>query len=159
MTDTTNVPRLDETHDPALRSWVESANDGVTDFPIQNLPFGVFRSAEEETPRIGIAIGDQILDCSAALREGLFGTLPAELHAALGASLLNHLLATGREGARAVRRAASRLLRRGGMEAERAGAAHQRLLVPMHAATMLLPAAIGDYTDFYASIHHATNIG
>lgn len=158
MTDSDTM-RLDETHDPQLRSWVESANDGVTDFPIQNLPFGVFRSAEHESPRIGVAIGEQILDCQAAVRGGLFGALGAELHEALGAPSLNPLMALGRDAARAVRLAASRLLRRGSAEGERAGLMHRRLLVPMSEATMLLPAQIGDYTDFYASIHHATNIG
>ncbi len=159
MTDTLHAPRLDETHDPAARSWVESANDGVTDFPIQNLPFGVFRTADRETPRIGIAIGDQILDCQAAVRAGLFGDLAVAVTDALGAASLNPLMALGREGARAVRLAASRLLRRSGDAAARAGLAHKRLLVPMSEATMLLPAQIGDYTDFYASVHHATNIG
>ena len=61
---------LDNTHAPALRSWVESANDGVTDFPIQNLPFGRFRRAGTEEPyRIGVAIGDQVLDLKMALEQ------------------------------------------------------------------------------------------
>jgi fumarylacetoacetase len=131
---------LDGTHDPALRSWVESANDPATDFPVQNLPFGVFRRDGHagERARVGIAIGDQILDLAAA-----------GLH---DAADLNSLMAAGRDAARALRRRASDLLRAGAPPAP-------RLLVPMGEARMLVPAAIGDYTDFYASLHHATNIG
>ena len=94
---------LDETHDPLLQSWVEGANDRVTDFPIQNLPFGVFRTAAAHTPRVGIAIGDHILDCAAAVRVGLFDALPDAGRDALGATSLNPLMALGRDGARAVR--------------------------------------------------------
>lgn len=158
-----NGSMLDETHDSTLRSWVERANDGVTDFPIQNLPFGVFCTAAEKTPRIGIAIGDQILDCAAAVRCGVFDALPSTQRAAvcdaLCATSLNALMALGREGARAVRHAASRILRNTGDEASRAQQWRAQILVPMSDATMLLPAQIGDYTDFYASVHHATNIG
>lgn len=154
---------LDATHDPTLRSWVDGANEPTTDFPIQNLPFGVFRAPDRDAARIGIAIGDQILDAQAAVRAGLLDEIPdvgrAAVHAALGESTLNALMALGRDGARVVRRAASRLLRVGGEAAGRAARMRGQLLVPMAEATMVLPAQIGDYTDFYASIHHATNIG
>ena len=130
---------LDETHNPALSSWVESANDPSTDFPIQNLPFGVFRRAEsDETARVGVAVGDQIFDLAAA-----------DL---IRADSLNGLMALGNVAAAELRHEISRRLR---AAAEPAPA----LLVPMAEAEMFLPAHIGDYTDFYASIAHATNVG
>src|SRR3954470_14102394 len=132
---------LDETHDPSLRSWVAAANDPASDFPIQNLPFGVFRRAGQsarEPARAGIAIGDQILDLAAA-----------DLY---DRQNLSALMSQGRDAARWIRNEASRLLRSDATP-------QPRLLVPMQAAEMLLPAVIGDYTDFYASIHHATNVG
>jgi fumarylacetoacetase len=130
---------LDETHNAALRSWVDSANDPATDFPIQNLPFGVFRrSGSEEIPRVGVAIGDRIYDLAAA-----------DL---MRAESLNGLMALGNAAATELRREVSRRLRG---DAEPAPA----LLVPMRDAEMFLPAQVGDYTDFYASITHATNVG
>ncbi|MFI5231776.1 MAG: fumarylacetoacetase [Gemmatimonadales bacterium] len=151
--------KLDESHDPALRSWIESANDGRTDFPLQNLPFGVFRHDFEERPRVGIAIGDQVLDCLAAARAGCFAELGPVVDDALQSWSLNALLSTGRADARAVRIAASRLLRQGTAEAKRAQAARADILVGMDRVSMLVPAEIGDYTDFYASLFHATNVG
>jgi fumarylacetoacetase len=128
---------LDDTHDPSLRSWVDSANDATTDFPIQNLPFGVFRHAAHES-RVGVAIGDRILDLRAC---GLFD-----------GERLDALMAQGREAARSIRQHASALLRHG-------AAPRSDLLVSMRDVEMVLPCTIGDYTDFYASIHHATNVG
>jgi fumarylacetoacetase len=151
--------RLDETHDPALRSWVASANDGATDFPVQNLPFGVFRHDFEERPRVGIAIGDQLLDCLAAARAGCFASLGPLVDDALQSWSLNALLALGRADARAIRLAASRLLREGTPESERALALRETIVVGMAHVSMLVPAEIGDYTDFYASVFHATNVG
>ena len=129
---------LDETHDQNLRSWVESANDPATDFPIQNLPFGVFRHVNRRAARIGVAIGDRIFDLHAA---GI----------AQGESL-NGLMFSNRQFMRAVRRDVSRRLRADATPAP-------DHLVPMVECEMLLPAQIGDYTDFYASISHATNVG
>ncbi|HEY4304331.1 MAG TPA: fumarylacetoacetase [Gemmatimonadaceae bacterium] len=130
---------IDDTHNPELKSWVESANDPNSDFPIQNLPFGVFRRADsDETPRVGVAIGDQIFDLAAA-----------DL---IRADALNGLMALGNAAATALRREVSRLL---SADAE----PMPDLLVPMNEAEMFLPAHIGDYTDFYASISHATNVG
>lgn len=149
--------RLDETHDPALRSWVASANDPAADFPVQNLPFGVFRRDFEERPRVGIAIGDHLLDCVAAARAGLFAGLGPLVDLALQSRSLNALLALGRDDARAVRGATSRLLRDGTAEGARARSAD--VIVPMDRVSMLVPADVGDYTDFYASIFHATNVG
>ncbi len=150
---------LDETHDPALRSWVESANDGATDFPIQNLPFGVFRHDFEERPRVGIAIGDQVLDCLAAARAGCFTELGPLVDDALQSWSLNALLTLGRPDARAVRLAASRLLRADTAEGKPAQTLRGSIIVGMDHISLLVPAEVGDYTDFYASIFHATNVG
>src|SRR6478672_752464 len=134
--------KLDETHDPALTSWVESANAPGCDFPLQNLPFGVFRrKGRKEAARGGVAIGDQILDLAAL---GLH-TGPT----------LNALAATGRAALRKLRRELSRALRENSAQRKRL----VRYLVPMRQTQLLLPVAIGDYSDVYTGIHHATNIG
>ncbi len=148
---------LDATHDPRLRSWVESANDPATDFPIQNLPFGVFRRAQSnESPRAGMAIGDRILDLAAATDAGMLRDVPTDALVACARPELNHLMRLGRGAARALRIAASDLLR---ADAARQADAASRILVPIADAELFVPAAIGDYTDFYASVHHATNVG
>jgi fumarylacetoacetase len=151
--------KLDESHDPAHRSWIAGANDPATDFPVQNLPFGVFRHDFEERPRVGIAIGDQVLDCLAAARAGCFSELGPLVDDALQSWSLNALLALGRADARAVRLAAGRLLRDGTAEGKRAQSLRETIIVGMDHVSMLVPAEIGDYTDFYASIFHATNVG
>ena len=144
---------LNETHDPARRSFVESANAPGNDFPIQNLPFGVFRPAAEQQPRVGVAIGDQILDVAAAGPS--FKGLAAEAAAqACAASTLNHLMSLGPQAASALRLAVSRAL-----SADGGDTGLRRHLTPMAQAELLLPVAIGDFTDFYASVFHATNAG
>lgn len=148
---------LDETHDPALASWIDSANVADTDFPIQNLPFGVFRRAgTTEAFRGGVAIGEAILDLRAALAAGVFQgeDVRAALTAASGPSL-NAFMALGPASWQALRLALSRALRRGAPQA--GGLAG--CLVPQADAEMSLPCVIGDYTDFYASVHHATSVG
>jgi len=143
----------DDTHDPSLTSWVASAERAGTDFPIQNLPFGVFRHRDrDEMPRVGVAIGDSILDIPAARRAELLGGAAARAAEACEAPALNDFMALGRRHWRALRHELSRLLR--------TGSAHREdLLVPMASAELLRPADVGDYTDFYASVHHATNVG
>ncbi len=153
------TPLLDETHDPAATSWVESANAPDTDFPLANLPFGVFRHDFEERPRVGIAIGDHVLDCLAAVHEGMFNDVDPSVRAALQSWSLNALMALGRDDARAVRRVAHRLLRADTAEGRRAQANASDLLVSMESIGLRVPAEVGDYTDFYASVHHATNVG
>jgi fumarylacetoacetase len=144
---------LNETHDPALRSWVESAN-AATDFPIQNLPLGVFRPAGGAgAPRIGVAIGDQILDLRKSADLGLLEGLPSALLAATSAATLNPLMALGHQDASALRRRISKILAAGGSSPD------SRALVPAADAALQLPAAIANYTDFYASLAHATNVG
>jgi fumarylacetoacetase len=148
---------LDETHDPNRRSWVETANDPATDFPIQNLPFGVFRRRESgEQSRVGVAIGDRIVDVSACAKAGFLPGVPENVLEACSRPQLNDLMALGRDASASLRRALSAFLD--------ANAAHDRgaaasVLAPMSDAELLLPARIGDYTDFYASIEHATNVG
>jgi fumarylacetoacetase len=150
------IPAIDATHDPNRRSWVESANDGRTDFPIQNLPFGIFRRAGSgEHARVGIAIGRMILDVSAAFGLGYFTGDAAAPAKACSASALNDLMALGRPAWRALRTATGSLLAAGSSAASDA----DELLVPMDDADLFVPARVGDYTDFYASIHHATNVG
>jgi fumarylacetoacetase len=148
---------LDETHRADLVSWVESAEAKDTDFPIQNLPLGVFRTGGR-LGRPGIAIGDQILDLVA------LGDLLDESSAALVADCgrsesLNPLLAAGAQSITGLRRAVSRILRADTPEGARAQSRANAVLVPAAGAELLVPARIGDYTDFYASIHHATNVG
>ena len=134
--------KLDETHDPALASWVASANALGCEFPIQNLPFGVFRRrGGREAARGGVAIGNQVLDLAAlGVRTG---------------PTLNGLAASGRAALRKLRREISRALGERSTQRKRLA----KYLLPMKQAELLLPLAIGDYSDFYAGIHHATNIG
>jgi fumarylacetoacetase len=144
---------IDATHDPALRSWVDSANSPATDFPIQNLPFGVFRERDDGgTARIGAAIGDQIVDLARCRAAGLLETVPEAVRQACEAQVLNPLMALGAAAATQLRHRLSDILRAG--RPERAD-----VLVPMQSADLLMPAAVGGYTDFYASIYHATNVG
>jgi len=142
---------LNETHDPARRSFVESANAPGADFPIQNLPFGVFRPVPGEQPRVGVAIGDQILDLAASA--AAFDGLAAEAARAGASPHLNALMALGPQAWSALRLALSRSLSTDGSGELR------RHLMSMAAARLELPVAIGDFTDFYASVFHATNAG
>ena len=149
----------DSTRDPALRSWVKTANEPNGDFPIQNLPFGVFSGEADAgaSPHVGVAIGDAILDVGVASRAGLLR--PSLAVSACDSSTLNDLMALGAEERKALRFALSELLRNDSEAGRRAQSARDAILLPMKGATLHLPVAIGDYTDFYASIHHATNVG
>lgn len=152
--------RINETHDSGLRSWVESANDPGTDFPIQNLPFALFaRKGSGEMPRAGVAIGDLILDLGGCQEQGLLGGPLWQVGTRCSLDRLNHLMEVGGETLLALRRRISRLLSAGCDEI--AGDRHLRetLLVPMSEAEYFEPGDIGDYTDFYASVYHAANIG
>ena len=124
---------VNETHDPTLRSWVEPANAPEADFPIQNLPFCMFRH-KRSAPRVGVAIGDSILDVP-------------DYHS------LNQLMERGRAAAAELRLRLSRVLRADNRYPPR------DLLFPIPECTLMVPAAIGDYTDFYASVFHANNVG
>jgi fumarylacetoacetase len=145
---------INATHDARRSSWVASANDGATDFPIQNLPLGVFRRAGG-TPQGGVAIGDQILDLSAALAAGLLSGMAAEAgHAAAGACL-NPLMVLGNEAASALRHQVSDLLSAGSAAARLAAT----LLVPAQDVAMMLPADVGSFTDFLTSQYHTERGG
>src|ERR1700722_745069 len=152
---------LNETHDPQLRSWVAAANAPGADFTLQNLPLGIFRRAgSSEAFRGGVAIGDQILDLAAALRAGVMdapGVHATAMEAARAAAqpVLNELMAAGPAAWSALRLALSRALRAGSPHQ----AALQSCLLPQVQAQFALPAHIGDYTDFYTSIYHATAVG
>jgi fumarylacetoacetase len=147
------VTVLDRTHDAGRRSFVASANEHG-DFPIQNLPLGVF-SPGGGSRRAGAAIGDRILDLAAALDGGLLGGVAAEAVAATRDGTLNGLFAMGATPRRALRAQLSDLLAEGSAEEARLGP----MLHDATACTLHLPARIGDYTDFYAGIRHATNVG
>ncbi|WP_262029049.1 fumarylacetoacetase [Microvirga sp. Mcv34] len=144
---------LDQTHDPKRQSFVLSAN-GHPDFPIQNLPLGVF-SPGDSAPRGGVAIGDRILDLPAALAAGLFTGEAAKAAEAASGSALNRFLALGAGARQALRTRLSELLAQGSPEQDKVEAC----LHDAAECTMHLPARIGDYTDFYVGIHHATNVG
>lgn len=151
-------PAIDDTHDPARESWVESANDPATDFPIQNLPLGVFvrRASADPIPRIGVAIGDRVLDLRGLTDAGLLADLAPTMLDALRAWTLNAYMGSAPEDRSALRRTLSALL-------DASAAARRKLvspyLTPLAAIEPQLPAVIGDYSDFYASIFHATNVG
>ena len=146
---------LNDTHDPELKSWVTSSNLSGSDFPIQNLPFGVCKGRDNKERSLGcIAIGDQILALSDCLAKNLL-TDKAKLAAEAGIGpTLNPLMALSPDYWSDLRQQLSILLREGGARAEL-----EDVLVPMLDVEMCVPAAIGDYTDFYSSINHATNVG
>lgn len=155
---------LNRSHDPARRSWVESANTDQTDFSLQNLPYGVFCTRANPTPRLGVAIGTHILDLAAANRAGLLPdastTVEATaLVAACQQPTLNALMALGARAWSVLRVRLSELLGADSCPAGALRSSVQGCLLPAVDATMLLPAAIGDYTDFYTSIFHAFNVG
>ena len=144
---------VDETHDPSRRSFVSSAN-GHSDFPIQNLPFGVFSDAAAQ-PRGGVAIGDRIVDLRAAAARGLFSGEAARAAQAASGPALNPLLALGAPARHALRRRLVELLTSGSAEQGEL----EPHLCPADACTIHMPAQVGDYTDFFAGIHHAVNAG
>lgn len=147
---------INATHDPKLKSWVESANTGNTDFPIQNLPHGVFRrKGTNESWRGGVAIGDQIFDMAAASALGVFKPAAQAAAATAGRATLNDLMAMGPSAWSALRAELSRLLRQGASEA----APLRNCLLPQALAEHAVPAQIGDYTDFFTSYDHMMNMG
>jgi fumarylacetoacetase len=145
---------MDPTTDPKLRSWVPVPPE--SHFPIQNLPYGVFRRADEEVPRIGVAIGAHVLDLTYLEQHGIL-KIPG--HTVFSGHTLNAFMALGRTAWRTARADISRLLRADEPTIRNNAALRERVLVPQIDVEMLLPAAIGDYTDFYSSKEHATNVG
>jgi len=147
---------INETHDPTLRSWIESANRPNGDFPIQNLPFGVYRKrGTREKPRVGVAIGDQIVDVVACRRAAYLSAAADSCEA----PNLNRLMAAGRDTWSTIRRELGQILRDGSYRAREMLERYDEFFVGAADVDLLLPAEVGDYTDFYASVHHATNVG
>ena len=140
----------------AMKSWIESANEPGSDFPLQNLPYGVF--CHHQKPRIGIAIGQQILDLRACAEHGLLSEVQPDAVAACCQESLNALMSRGPQVWSTLRRQVTTLLAADLADAQ-TQARVRPLLIPMRDVEMQLPSEIGDYTDFYASIHHATRVG
>ena len=147
------INMLNETHDPSLTSWVDSANDSAIGFPVQHLPFAVFRRAGRlEAYRPGVALGDQIIDLAQLVAIKPFSGLAADALNTCTGPTLNALMALGNAHWTALRLALSRAARVGSsLQAE-----ITRVLIPQAQAEYSLPAHIRDYTDFYISIYHAT---
>ncbi|MFO1268629.1 MAG: fumarylacetoacetase [Rubrivivax sp.] len=146
----------DATHDPALKSWVESANTPGHDFPIQNLPYARVRAAGSDEPwRVGVAIGDQVLDLKLASRQSPWGEGVDRLLEPLAAGDLAAFMALGASAWKLMRQALSLAL---AADSDQAPFLELCLLDP-HKLEYALPCPIGDYTDFYAGIHHARTVG
>jgi len=155
------APTIDDTHDPTLESWVESANDPSTDFPIQNLPFVDFAKAGDlagEHGPGGVAIGDRVLDLAWCDEAGLFEDIEedGEVVVVWSLDLISLYDAATR---RAIRKRISEILRKDSPILRDHPEIRDNALLPLDEVTLDVPCAIGDYTDFYASIHHATNVG
>src|SRR6202048_3231509 len=149
--------RIIVTHpnDPALRSFI--AVDPTSDFPIQNLPYGVFSSKDGVAPRVGVAIGEYVLDLSVLESEGLIDLAPAR--SVFAQASINPFMALGPKIWPQTRARISELLRHDNPELRDNGTLRQRTLVPMANAKLHLPIAVAGYTDFYSSKEHATNVG
>ncbi len=143
-------------NDPSLRSWIAAANLPGCDFPIQNLPLGIFSTRELPVPRGGVAIGDQVLDLSVLESAGLIA--PAA-HTVFDQPVLNDFIRLGRSVWQATRAQISGLLRDDEPRLRDDAALRTRALVPLQQAVMHLPVRVGGYTDFYSSKEHATNVG
>jgi len=159
---------LHATLDPSRKSWVESANDSTNDFSIQNLPFGIFSDARNSAPRVGVAIGDSIVDLAVLQTSGLLRLPGASTDASASAAAsepvfsrgtLNDFIALGRDVWRTVRIQLSDLLSRESATLRDDAVLRERALVPQAGATLHLPVQIPGYTDFYSSKEHATNVG
>ena len=152
--------QINETHDPNLKSWVESANDPKTDFPIQNLPFCIFaRTDSQEDARVGVAIGNYILDVYPCYEALLFDNdKEYSIAARSDDELLDWAIMNKSAADRSQFRAKLIHLLSEAVD-DRARKILNRNLVPMEDATYFLPSSIGAYTDFYCSIYHATNVG
>lgn len=152
------VNNIDKTHDPLLRSWVDSANKPGHDFPIQNLPIGMF-AREGASSRPGFAIGDEILDLQACVQQELFDGLALEAARAACEPTLNALMSAGKPYSTALRQAVSDILRADSRVVPRLGALKNQILVPAHEVQHLAPCKINDYTDFLTSVHHTERLG
>lgn len=160
------TPELRATLDPARKSWLDTANDAACDFPIQNLPFGMFSDARNPSRRVGVALGDQIVDLAELQRAGLL-TMPlasaddyiAMRGRAFEQPTLNDFIALGRDAWRSVRVQLSELFSRDTARLRDDAALRAKVLVAQRDATLYLPVEIPGYTDFYSSKEHATHVG
>jgi fumarylacetoacetase len=155
---------LQATLDTSRKSWIEAANDPACDFSIQNLPFGIFSDARNSAPRVGVAIGDSIVDLAVLQASGLLRLPGASTSAAASEPVfsrdtLNDFIALGRDVWRTVRIQLSDLLSRENATLRDDAVLRERALVPQAGATLHLPVQIPGYTDFYSSKEHATNVG
>jgi fumarylacetoacetase len=148
---------LQATLDPQRKSWIDSANDAACDFPIQNLPFGVFSTAQQGAARVGVAIGDQVADLAALFEAGLL-RVGADANV-FARPALNDFIALGRDTWRSVRVQLSTLLAKETATLRDDAALRQRVFVKLADAKLHLPVDIPGYTDFYSSKEHATNVG
>ena len=149
--------KLNPTHDPRLKSWVQAANESECDFSIQNLPYGVFSTPTEPAPRVGVAIGDQVLDL--ALLETLGLIAPASASRIFGAAVLNPFIQLGPSCWSRTRSQLSALLRSDNPILRDNTVLRAAALVPLATAELHRPAEFRGYTDFYSSKEHATNVG
>ncbi|MCL4133184.1 UNVERIFIED_CONTAM: hypothetical protein GTU68_061753 [Idotea baltica] len=145
---------LNKTHDLAATSWVDSANDDGVDFPVQNLPFCVFSTAGDDW-RIGVGIGDQILDVKAAVKAGILASCSTVIQQALSEPLLNDFMALKRRDWQEARLALFEVLAQSGAQASAAQNQQADILVAQSGASFQVPMNIGDFTDFECSRHHA----
>ena len=151
---------MTSTTDPSLTSWIESANEKGAEFPIQSLPWGAFRrKGSSERPRLGVPIGDQVLELKKCVENGLLAGIEVAAGEALCEPTLNALMALGPKAWTSVRSSISELLRSDCARLRDSNRWRKRAVVPMDQIELAMPVAIGDYTDFYASVHHATNVG
>ena len=146
-----------DTTDPALRSFIEVPDDHP--FPIQNLPYGVFKPRENAAPRIGVAIGDYVLDLSVLELRGVFDHPAIRSEQPFSQGTLNRFLSLGKEAWQAARQTISRLLRADEATLRDDDTLRTEALYEQVTVSLLLPVRVGDYTDFYSSREHATNIG
>lgn len=142
-------------NDPRLESWVEVAPN--SDFPIQNLPFGII-SKQGGAKRVATAIGNHAIDLAELAARGFLDGTISDL-SVFSADVLNPFMKTGKTGTRAVRQRLSELLQAGNNELRNNAEALEACLLPMDAVEMHMPVQVGDYTDFYSSREHATNVG
>ncbi len=147
--------RMTHLNDPSLSSWIEV--DKASDFPIQNLPFGIFKT-QSSSPRIGVAIGDQVLDLAILNKLGFMDNLKID-NSVFTNQYLNDFIELGKQTTSAVRERISQLLNSKTADLRDNKEARAKVFHALSNIQMQIPVRIGDYTDFYSSIDHATNVG
>ncbi len=151
------MTKVGPTTDPELKSWIDSANLPDCDFPIQNLPYGVFSTNVHYAPRVGVAIGDQVLDLAALESDGLIET--GSKQSIFARPTLNSFMALGPDSWDRVRKRLSALLCRDEAALRDNAGLRRRALISLSEAVLHRPFEVKGYTDFYASREHATNVG